>query len=131
MKTELSPDAIGRSGEFLAASILERHGIQATRVNRWDTDLWVETQTGRILRAQVKTCSAPALVKMNGQGVYDEAYRFSGARRTQGRASDVFIFVALDRQLLLVRQPPKGTLRIPFHRFTPEAQAASIAELLY
>ena len=124
-----SREGIGRAGEFLAASILEARGSRASHVTIYGTDLWVETPSGRMLRLQVKTSSKPVAPT----GPYKEVYRFINARRVHARTPpDLFLFVALDRQLVLIKETMAiGGVRIPSKKFTVENQEATIAKYLY
>jgi hypothetical protein len=124
-----SSEGIGRAGEFLAASILEARGSRASHVAIYGTDLWVETPSGRMLRVQVKTSSKPVPPRPpNG-----EVYRFLNSRTTNTHSPpDLYLLVALDRQLLLVREKMTvGGIRVPVARFTPEDQEAGIEKYLY
>jgi hypothetical protein len=49
---------IGRAGEFLAAYILETHGVEVHHVDRAGADLWCKVR-GSIVTVQVKACTAP------------------------------------------------------------------------
>lgn len=124
-----SLEGIGRAGEFLAASILEARGSRASHVTIYGTDLWVETPSGRMLRIQVKTASK----SVPPTGPYKEVYRFVNARKTQAHhPPDLYLFVALDRQLILIRDTMAvGGIRVAAKQFTPENQEATIAKYLY
>jgi hypothetical protein len=123
-------EGVGRSGEFLAASILEAHGIRASHVAIHGTDLWVETPSGRMLRVQVKTASKP-VVSQHWRG---PCYRFQNQSRASLKATppDIYCLVALDVGVMLVfPKMAKGGTRLAVHRFTEEAQEAGIKEHLY
>lgn len=125
----VASEGVARAGEFLAASILEARGSRASHVAIYGTDLWVETPSGRMLRIQVKTSSKPVPPRPpNG-----EVYRFLNPRTTNAHSPpDLYLFVALDRQLLLVREKMSvGGVRVSAGRFTPEDQEAGIAKYLY
>jgi uncharacterized protein (UPF0335 family) len=49
---------VGRAGEFLAAYILETHGIEVHHVDRAGADLWCKVQ-GSIVTVQVKSSHRP------------------------------------------------------------------------
>jgi len=55
----LATEAIGRAGEYQAASIFELHGITTTHVDVRAVDLWVQTPSGRRVTVQVKASLAP------------------------------------------------------------------------
>jgi hypothetical protein len=85
---------IGRAGEFLAAYILETHGVEVHHVDRAGADLWCKVR-GSIVTVQVKACTAPA--QSNARSTQYYTYK------TQNADADWHCFVALDRELLLMR----------------------------
>ena len=125
----VATEGVARAGEFLAASILEARGSRASHVAIYGTDLWVETPSGRMLRIQVKTSSKP----VPPTPPHREVYRFLNPRTTNAHSPpDLYLLVALDRQLLLVREKMAiGGIRVAATRFTPEGQEAGIAKYLY
>jgi hypothetical protein len=99
---------VGRAGEFLAAYILETHGIEVHHVDRAGADLWCKVQ-GSILTVQVKACTAPAQ-NNERSSLY---YTYS----TRNPVADWYCFVALDRELLLMR--PVSTIVATTTRLSP------------
>lgn len=124
-----SSEGVARAGEFLAASILEARGSRASHVAIYGTDLWVETPSGRMLRVQVKTSSKPVPPRPPNR----EVYRFLNPRTTNPHSPpDLYLLVALDRQLVLVREKMAiGGIRVSAASFTAENQEASIVKHLY
>lgn len=99
----------GRQGEFLAAYILETHGVEVHHVDREGADLWCKIGD-TIKTIQVKSASQPT--KSNSHtsvGYYNYLTRKLNA--------DYFAFVALDRQLILVK--PTKTITTKSTRFAP------------
>ena len=86
---------IGRSGEFLAAYILETHGVEVHHVDRAGADLWCRIPSG-LVTVQVKSSSAPRLSNAKASSL---RYPF----HTRSIDADWACFVALDRELLLLR----------------------------
>lgn len=125
----VAAEGVARAGEFLAASILESHGSRASHVAIYGTDLWVETPTKRMLRVQVKTASSPVLNDPK-RGPF---YRYMNSKtRSDHSPPDLYLLVALDLQLMLVRdRMGLGGSKILAKHFTPEAQEAGIAKHLY
>ncbi len=93
---DLSSVAIGRAGEYLAASIFEAQGITTVHVDLTGVDLWVETPSRRRATVQVKTAS-------EAKGERDrktKRYQFNlHCKQTHTRA-EVFCLVALDKKQL-------------------------------
>lgn len=89
----LSNDAIGRAGEYQAASIFELHGITTTHVDVKAVDLWVETPSGRRVTVQVKSSLGPRPLE---SGRKNPRYKFHLHKQTTCAMADVFCFVALD-----------------------------------
>jgi hypothetical protein len=99
---------IGRAGEFLAAYILETHGVEVHHVDRAGADLWCKVR-GSIVTVQVKSSQATA--KTNDRST--PYYTYS----TRNPAADWYCFVALDRELLLMR--PSESIVATSTRFSP------------
>jgi hypothetical protein len=115
---------IGRAGEFLAAYILETHGIEVHHVDRAGADLWCKVQ-GSILTVQVKASQATA--KTNDRST--QYYSFM----TRNLAADWYCFVALDRELLIMRPAltiTATTTRIAPSEFNEANQRRTIEEML-
>jgi hypothetical protein len=114
----------GRSGEFLAAYILETHDVEVHHVDRAGADLWCKVR-GSIVTVQVKSASAPGFSSKKTSVPY---YVF----HTKGRNADWYCFVALDRQLLLMRRTDQlsaETLRIAPSEFNEANQRRTIEEM--
>jgi hypothetical protein len=116
---------IGRQGEFLAAYILETHGVEVHHVDRAGADLWCRTPHG-IVTVQVKARSKPHPTNDRSQPYYSFNTNHSDA--------DFFAFVALDRELLLIKhndpQDKKHTTRFAAHEFNPANQKRTIEAML-
>jgi hypothetical protein len=116
---------IGRRGEFLASYILESHGVECHHVNRDGSDLWAKVGE-TIFTIEVKSASRPT---MQNRAVVLPTYNFNLRRRD----ADWFCFVALDRQLVIMR--PRSELIVKTVRFKPfefneQNQRRTIEELL-
>jgi len=116
---------IGRRGEFLAAYILESHGIECHHVDRDGADLWCKVQ-GTIVTLEVKSASTP---RLQNNDVVTPSYNFN----VRNTLADWYGFVALDRQLLLLR--PRSmirsqTVRFKTAEFNEQNQRRTIEELL-
>lgn len=119
---------IGRQGEFLAAFILEKHGIECHHVDRDGADLWCKAPgSGALFTVQVKTCSAPRLSNARAK---NPKYTY----HTQTCLDfEVMCFVAMDKQLLLLvprSEIIRKTTRFDVSEFTEEAQRRTIEEVL-
>jgi hypothetical protein len=115
---------IGRAGEFLAAYILETHGIEVHHVDRAGADLWCKVQ-GSIITVQVK--ASRAALKSNARSTLYYTYR------TQPSDADWYCFVALDRELLLMRPASTivaSTTRIAPAEFNEANQRRTIEEVM-
>lgn len=115
----------GRRGEFLAAYILESHGIECHHVNREGADLWCKVQ-GRVFTVEVKSASA---VAKSDRGRPSRYYQF----HTNKKAAEFYCFVALDRQLVVVRSSALITgltMRILNAEFNEANQRRTIEELI-
>jgi hypothetical protein len=116
---------IGRQGEFLAAYILETHGVEVHHVDRAGADLWCKTNTG-IVTVQVKTCTSPKLSNERSKPAY--------AFYTPQSTANYFAFVALDRELLILKpntpHTTKNTTRLAVHEFNPTNQRRTIEAMM-
>jgi hypothetical protein len=115
---------IGRAGEFLAAYILETHGVEVHHVDRAGADLWCKVR-GSIVTVQVKASQAP--VKSNKRSYVYYTYR------TQPSDANWFCFVALDRELLLMRPSESivtTTTRIAPSEFNEANQRRTIEDMI-
>lgn len=116
---------IGRAGEFLAAYILETHGVEVHHVDRAGADLWCKVR-GSIVTVQVKSSSAPSASNRHTTVQY---YAF----RTQATNADWYCFVALDRELLLMRRVglmPASSTRFAPSEFNEVNQRRTIEEMM-
>ena len=117
---------IGRAGEFLAAYILETHGIEVHHVDRAGSDLWCKVQ-GSIITVQIKACQ---LAKSTNDHTRAPYYTYT----TRNPEADWYGFVALDRELLLMR-PMQGivatTTRIAPSEFNEANQRRTIEEMIH
>lgn len=116
---------IGRAGEFLAAYILETHGVEVHHVDRSGADLWCKVKD-RIVTVQVKACMKPGGPKENTRS---PPYRYL----VQSHGADWFAFVALDRQLMVMRPAADvavSTLRIASSEFNEVNQRRTIEAML-
>lgn len=100
--------SIGQAGEFLAASVLQRHFRAIVLPQTPEPyDLLVEDDTGRFYKCQVKTTAGVDTV--NSQ----EYYRFRAQKNKYGKGqeytadeADFFAFVCLPKRLVwFVDQP--------------------------
>jgi len=129
---DISNQAIGRAGEFCAASIFEQHGVVTTHVDVHGVDLWCETPSGRRVTIQVKTT-------MGVSAVYPSDKRapryFFQVRGQKARAADVYCFVALDSGLLRLLSaaelPNTQAKAYATDQFTEAAMEADIKRYLY
>jgi hypothetical protein len=117
---------LGRMGEFLASYILETHGVEVHHVDRAGADLWCRAN-GKLFTVQVKAASEPKRARTTTSVKY---YGYM----TNTTVADVFTFVALDKQLLLMRPSACVTtkaIRIHPREFTMENQQSSILSTLF
>jgi hypothetical protein len=115
---------IGRAGEFLAAYILETHGVEVHHVDRAGADLWCKVR-GSIVTVQVKASQAP--VKSNKRSYVYYTYA------TRNPVADWYCFVALDRELLLMRPSESivaTTTRIAPSEFNEANQRRTIEDMI-
>lgn len=115
---------VGRRGEFLAAYILETYGVEVHHVDRAGSDLWCKIR-GSITTVQVKSCSKPTRYGHNKTDMY--------TYHTPKIDVDWYCFVALDRQLLLMKRSGSFTtakVRILPNEFNEANQRRTIEEFL-
>lgn len=116
---------IGRQGEFLAAYILETHGVEVHHVDRAGADLWCRTPN-KIVTVQVKTTTQPKPSNERS----NPYYTFS----TPHADANFYAFVALDRELLIIKpnnpETTKTTTRFAVHEFNPTNQRRTIEAML-
>lgn len=128
----VSKTEIGRQGEFLAAYILETFGVECHYVNRTGADLWCMIN-GAVRTVEIKSASASRTsyghTKRPARPMANPAYMF----HTKHKTAEFFCFVALDRQLLLVRPAvtvTATTTRIPVSEFNAQNQSRTIEEMI-
>lgn len=108
----------------MAAYILETHGIEVHHVDRAGADLWCKVQ-GSITTVQVKASRAPAKSNERSYAYYNY--------RTQPSDAGWYCFVALDRELLVMRPSSlvtKSTTRVSPSEFNEANQRRTIEEML-
>ena len=88
---------IGRAGEFLAAYILETFGIEVHHVDRDGADLWCKVRDS-LTTVQVKAASTPTAYERTRKNA--PLYRYY----CRNDKADWYCFIALDKQLLLMRR---------------------------
>lgn len=118
----LSKTQIGRAAEFLVCYTLQLNGIECYHVNS-TTDVIVTVPSGRLLRIEVKSATAPSPRK------HAKAYRFFVSKTNN---SDWYALVALDTGLMIFM--PRSsittqTITIRESRFTAERQADTLQKL--
>ena len=117
--------SVGRAGEFLSAYILETYGIEVHHVDRDGADLWCKVQ-GSILTVQVKSSSKPMRYGHDTK----EMYSYHTPKTIE---VDWYCFVALDKQLLLMRKSDSfetQKLRISPNEFNEVNQRRTIEEFM-
>ena len=115
---------IGRAGEFLAAYILETHGVEVHHVDRAGADLWCKVR-GSIITVQVKASQGPLRNNARSNSYY--------TYRTQPSDADWYCFVALDRELLIMRTSGSivaSTTRVAPSEFNEANQRRTIEEMI-
>lgn len=121
LRFKLSATAIGRAGEFLAASKIQMSGLETSHADG-SCDLLVTLRTKRVLRVEVKTALKPAS---------SGSFKFSRGRSD----AEVFVFVCMPMGLVRVfseyqlRGLQTTTLRPA--DFTQQAEADDIEGLLH
>ena len=116
--------SVGRAGEFLAAYILETYGVEVHHVDRAGSDLWCKVQ-GSILTVQVKSSSKPVRYGNDTKEMY--------TYHTPKTVVDWYCFVALDRQLLLMKREGSfdtAKFRILPNEFNEANQRRTIEEFM-
>ena len=110
----------------MAAYVLETHGVEVHHVDRAGADLWCKVQ-GAIITVQVKTCQTPKPTRKSSSVRY---YSYL----TQTKDVDWYCFVALDRELLIMRPVSVimgRTLRISPLEFNEANQRRTIEEMIH
>lgn len=108
----------------MAAYILETHGIEVHHVDRAGADLWCKVQ-GSITTVQVKASTTPIQSNHRSAPYYTYA--------TRNPVADWYCFVALDRELLLMRPSESivaTTTRIAPSEFNEANQRRTIEEMI-
>ena len=124
-RSERSNHRVGRQGEFLAAYLLETHGIEVHHVDRRDADLWCRVGD-RLATVQVKT-SAQARVRA------DRSVRPTHTFSTPGITVDWYCFVSLEDGRLLMRPSDEianQCTTIKPAEFTEENQRKTIEDFI-
>jgi hypothetical protein len=112
-------------GEFLASYILETYGIEVHHVDRAGADLWCKANNA-LVTVQVKSANRAARSNDHTQVGY---YNYV----TRNLNADWYCFVALDRQLLLMRKTSEittTTVRIAPSEFNEANQRRTVEQLL-
>ena len=112
-------------GEFLASYILETYGVEVHHVDRAGADLWCRANNA-IVTVQVKSARQPARSNDHTQSTY---YSYL----TKNPNADWHCFVALDRQLLLMRKTAEittTTVRIAPSEFNEANQRRTVEQML-
>ena len=131
MTNQAQKEQTGRAGEFFAAYILERSGVECHRVDRRGSDLWVKLPNGRLVTVQVKAAANAKIPKVGGPKANRSAYyRYHTATICE---AEWYIFVALDIEL--IRMMPASevnahSVNLTPHSFNANAQANDIAAFL-
>ncbi len=122
--------ALGRAGEYLAASIFEQHGIITTHVDVYGSDLWCRTPSGRMVSVQVKTTRR---IWVEGDRAPNR-YSFN-LRWTEEWAADVYCLLALEdrvfRLFSAAEMPKASTKRVPKNQMTEERMLEDLKRYLY
>lgn len=123
-----SHTVIGRIGEFFAAFVLEKYGVECHHVDRQGSDLWCKVRES-IVTVEVKTATR---IREGGGGPSKRVPRYNYNTRPTSDA-DWYCFVALDEELMLMRPASAVTTKhtaLAPELFTVEAQEQSIEEFL-
>lgn len=114
----------------MAASTLEAYGMYVSHVTVHGADLWVQTPSSRILRVEVKTAKVTTRTPTRAKQIGPPRYSF-GKFVMSPDSIDAIIYVALDKNLLLVGSPYMLRYNLSPINFTPEKQNGSILEFFY
>jgi len=117
----------GRVGEFFAAFVLEKHGVECHHVDREGSDLWCKVQE-TIVTVEVKAASH---ARSGGGGPAKRVPRYN--YNTRGNDAQWYCFVAVDLELMLMRPASAVTTlhtSIDPGLFTEENQRLSIEEFM-
>lgn len=112
---------IGRAGEFLVMSRLSELGYYCVHSDSYSDDVWVKDGKGNMFTIQVKT-----VTEYKRRGPHS-AHRYTFC--CNGTNADFYALVALDRQRILyqtLQQFSKKTLRLPYYKFTEQAEHDSL-----
>lgn len=117
----------GRIGEFFAAFVLEKHGVECHHVDREGSDLWCKVRDS-IVTVEVKAASCP---RDSGGGPSKRVPRYN--YNTSGNDAQWYCFVAVDLEMMLMRPASAVTTkhtRITPSCFTSAEQKRTIEEFL-
>lgn len=127
----MDSNAVGQSGEYLAASLLQRYFKAIAFPNAPSHyDLLVETKNSEFLRCQIKT------TKQLEQKRKTAVWKFTTARngkKYESNEIDFFVLVALPKNLCafyLVGECDKGSVRILDKDFTEKLQSETFDKVL-
>lgn len=115
-------------GEFFAAYVLEKNGVECHHVDREGSDLWCKVQES-IVTVEVK---AATRIRAGGGGPAKRVSRYNYNTSKEPDA-DWYCFVAVDKELLLMRPASAVTTKhtaINPSCFTLEKQEQSIEDFL-
>ena len=118
----------GRIGEFFAAYVLEKHGVECHHVDREGSDLWCKVRES-IVTVEVKAATCARVGGSPDGPKRAPRYHFN----TSNKDADWYCFVAVDLELLLMRPASEVMVKhmsMNQNRFTLEAQEQSIEEFL-
>lgn len=124
-RSERSNHRVGRQGEFLAAYLLETHGIEVHHVDRRDADLWCRVGD-RLATVQVKTSGG---ARARTTRSLTPVHTF----HTTQISVDWYCFVSLEDGLLLMRPSAEVTKKCTTIRpaeFTEENQRKTIEDFI-
>lgn len=112
---------IGRAGEFLVMSRLSELGYYCVHSDSYSDDVWVKDGKGAMFTIQVKTTT-----ERQRRGSHSaQKYTFT----CKGTSADFYALVALDRQRIIyqtLQQFSQKTLRLPYYKFTEQAEHDSL-----
>ena len=122
---KLHAQSMGRVGEYFAAYVLEANGIETHRVDVHHSDLWCRVRD-TLHMVEVKAVSAPK--------AYSRAVTARYHFNLSGKKKGWYCFVALDRQLLLMRPVSeiraKSSFSLAVEEFNAENQRRTIEQFL-